>query len=63
MMIAGKNINDECIYCGDMLQCKLFKQGHGIRCKRENITEMVRCQMRHERERKHEDFGSNETSC
>ena len=31
MRIAGKEINDECVHCGEILECKLFKQGHGIR--------------------------------
>lgn len=47
MQIAGKEINDECLECGEMLQCELFKQGHGIRQKRNNVGEMFSCQMKH----------------
>lgn len=51
MKIAGKEIKDECQYCGEILQCELFRQGHGVRQKRSNIAEMVRCQIRHEEKR------------
>lgn len=51
MKIAGKEIKDECQYCGEILQCELFRQGHGIRQARTNIVEMVRCQIRHEEKR------------
>lgn len=27
MRIAGKEINDECVHCGEILECELFKQG------------------------------------
>lgn len=54
MLIAGKEINDECMYCGEILQCELFRQGHGIKQERTNITEMLRCQMQKEEERKGE---------
>ncbi len=47
MRIAGKDINDECINCGEMLQCELFRQGHGIRQIRANVTQMIKCQMEH----------------
>lgn len=52
MRIAGKEINDECVYCGEILQCVLFLQGHGIGCNRENVTEMLRCQIEHTEERR-----------
>lgn len=52
MRIAGKDISDECINCGNMLQCKLFVQGHGIRCERTNITEMIKCQIEHKEGRR-----------
>lgn len=52
MRIAGKEINDSCLECGEMLQCDLFKQGHGIRCERENVTKMLRCQIKREEERR-----------
>lgn len=51
MNVSGKEINDECQYCGEILQCELFRQGHGVRQKRSNIAEMVRCQIRHEEKR------------
>lgn len=47
MKVAGKEIKDECQYCGEILQCMLFRQGHGIQQKRTNIAEMVRCQIKH----------------
>lgn len=52
MRVAGKEINDECQYCGEMLQCELFRRGHGIKCERDNITEMIKCQMAHREKRK-----------
>lgn len=51
MKIAGKEIKDECQYCGEILQCELFIQGHGIRQQRSNIAEMLKCQFRHKEER------------
>ena len=51
MKIAGKEINDECQYCGDVFQCKLFLQGHGINQERSNITEMLKCQFEHRENR------------
>lgn len=47
MQVANKEINDECQYCGEILRCELFRQGHGIKCKRENVTKMIKCQMEH----------------
>lgn len=47
MRIAGKEIEDECTKCGDILECELFRQGHGIHQERNNVTEMIRCQMEH----------------
>lgn len=47
MVIANKEINDECQYCGEILNCELFRQGHGIKCKREHVADMIRCQMNH----------------
>lgn len=47
MKVAGKEINDECTRCSEMLQCELFKQGHGIHCMRENVVEMIKCQIKH----------------
>lgn len=51
MLIAGKEINDECKYCGEVLQCELFRQGHGIKCKRKNIVSLIKCQMEHKEAR------------
>ena len=54
MTVGGKEIKDECQYCGNILECELFRQGHGIRQQRENITAMFKCQARHEEKRKKE---------
>lgn len=51
MKIAGKEIRDECQYCGDVFQCKLFLQGHGIRQERINVSKMVQCQLDHREKR------------
>ena len=51
MQIFGKEIKDECSKCGEVLQCELFLQGHGIKRDRENVTEMVSCQMKHQKSR------------
>ena len=51
MQIAGKEIKDECSRCGNILECELFRQGHGIKQERENIAKMIECQMRHREER------------
>lgn len=52
MRVSGKEINDECQYCGRILECDLFRQGHGIRQERTNIAKMMRCQFDHEQQRK-----------
>lgn len=56
MKIMGKEINDECSKCGNILECELFRQGHGIKQERENIAKMIACQMKHrqKREEKHD---------
>ena len=51
MQIVGKEIKDECSRCGNILECELFRQGHGIKQERENIAKMIECQMRHREER------------
>lgn len=51
MRIAGKEINDECQYCGNVLQCELFRKGHGIKRERESVVEMIKCQMEHRENR------------
>lgn len=58
MLVAGKEINDECLECGEMLQCELFKQGHGIRQKRNNVGEMFSCQMKHYEKRVKKNGGA-----
>lgn len=47
MRIYGKEIKDECSQCGKILECELFRQGHGIGCERTNISEMIKCQLEH----------------
>lgn len=51
MKIMGKEINDECSKCGNILECELFRQGHGIKQERENVAKMIKCQMKHREER------------
>ena len=55
MIFSGKEISNECTKCGKVLECDLFKQGHGIKCERENVPLMVKCQMEHREKRIH--FG------
>ena len=47
MKVFGKEINDECSKCGNILECELFRQGHGLRQERENVAKMIECQMKH----------------
>ena len=54
MQIAGKEIKDECSHCGQILECELFRQWHGIKQERENIAKMIACQMRHRQKREEE---------
>jgi hypothetical protein len=49
--VGGKEIKDECSHCGNILECELFRQGHGIKQERENIAKMIACQMKHREER------------
>lgn len=51
MKISGKEIKDECQYCGEIFQCELFRKGHGVRQERSNIVDMVRCQINHREKR------------
>ena len=44
--VCGKEIKDECSHCGNILECELFRQGHGIKQERENIAKMIACQMK-----------------
>lgn len=54
MEICGKEIKDECSNCGNILECELFRQGHGIKQERENIAKMIACQMKHREKREFE---------
>ena len=54
MEICGKEIKDECSKCGNILECELFRQGHGIKQERENIAKMIECQMKHREEREND---------
>lgn len=47
MRIGGKEITGECSKCAGVLECELFRQGHGINTPRTNISEMFKCQLRH----------------
>ena len=51
MILAGKEIKDECEKCGEILVCELTRQGHGIGQARTNMTKIVSCQMRHKEKR------------
>lgn len=51
MKVFGKEIKDECSQCGNILECELFRQGHGIKCERENVAKMIECQINHKRGR------------
>lgn len=51
MLIGGKEIKDECSRCGNILQCELCRQGHGIRQDRKNIAKMINCQLDHHDQR------------
>lgn len=51
MLIFGKQITDECSRCGQVLECELFRQGHGIKCDRQNISKMLECQFEHREKR------------
>ena len=54
MRIAGKEINDECSKCGNILECELFRQGHGIKQYLENVAKMIECLMKHRERREFE---------
>jgi hypothetical protein len=51
MEICGKEIKDECSHCGNILECELFRKGHGIKQERENVAKMIECQMKHREKR------------
>lgn len=50
----GKEIKDECANCGRILECELFRQGHGLKCERCNIAKMFECQIKHREKRENE---------
>ncbi len=52
MKIYGREMTEECSYCEILLQCDLMKKGHGIGIsERENVGEMIDCQMNHYKDR------------
>lgn len=57
MKIGGKEINDECSKCGNVLECDLFLAGHGIKTERSRISEMVQCQLKHQTQREEKNEG------
>lgn len=59
MLIFGKQITDECSRCGQVLECKLFRQGHGIKCDRQNISKMLECQFEHREKRENDGISRN----
>lgn len=54
MEVCGKEIKDECSHCGNILECELFRQGHGMKQERENVAKMIECQMKHREKRENE---------
>lgn len=59
MLIFGKQITDECSRCGKVLECELFRQGHGIKCDRQNISKMLECQFEHREKRENDGISGN----
>ena len=59
MLIGGKEIKDECSRCGNILQCELCRQGHGIRQDRKNIAKMINCQLDHHNQREKKEMRTN----
>lgn len=47
-------VKDECSMCGELLQCQLCREGHGIGCERNNVSDMVKCQFEHSLKRNRE---------
>jgi hypothetical protein len=54
MKLFGKEINDECSRCGNVLDCELFRKGHGIGGNRENVADMIKCQFEHREKSKNQ---------
>lgn len=57
MRIANREITDECTHCENILQCELFRQGHGIHEERTNVLQMIKCQMEHREKKEHKEQG------
>ena len=51
MKYQGKEINDECSRCENILNCELFRKGHGIGTEREHVADMLKCQFEHKERR------------
>jgi len=49
--VNGKKITDECEYCGELTECELFRDGHGIGRERCRMVELVVCQRKHKAKR------------
>lgn len=47
MRLGNVYFDDECAVCGNVLECDLCKDGHGIGRERTRMVEMVRCQFEH----------------
>ena len=58
MKYQGKEIKDEGSRCGNILDCELFRKGHGIGTEREHVADMLRCQFKH-KERHDKGDGNN----
>lgn len=58
MKYQGREINDECSRCGNILDCELFRKGHGIGTEREHVADMIKCQFEH-KERHDKSNGDN----
>ena len=54
-MYSLADVKDECAKCENVLECELCRVGHGIKCERDRITELVICQMQHEEKRVNRD--------
>ena len=59
MLIFGKQITDECSKSVQVLECELFRQGHGIKCDRQNISKMLECQFEHREKRENDGISGN----
>lgn len=47
MRLGNVYFEDECAHCGQVLECELCRDGHGVGRPRARMTEMVRCQFEH----------------